>query len=342
MQKIRDSLDPHDGVACFNRMYLQVTELVGQNLVEGFFEDAAFMERMDVVFADLYFQGFEAAQAGRTPDPSWKPLYDARSNRVVWPIQFAFAGMNAHINHDLPLAVIATCKEFGKTPDATPIHADYQRVNELLAKVESEVRQSFETKLLHLATNDAETLKHIVASWGMTAARDLAWNNTEMLWTQHTTPLLYDTQRPVRAGATNVAIRPAASLVLASAAPAAFHEVPAFVLLVAGVVAAHSSGRIRAGRGRSFATVEGAGRSSVAVLRTPAFSAVVATKLAGVQSRMSQNAERTCSDNRSGVPETRWWTWDADSSMPRSRNSGTSSVAVNIPRVAITSRSLQE
>ena len=63
-----------------------------------------------------------------------------------------------------------------------------------------------------------------------------------------------NTQRPVRAGATNVAIRPAASLVLASAAPAAFHEVPAFVLLVAGVVAAHSSGRIRAGRGRSFAT----------------------------------------------------------------------------------------
>jgi hypothetical protein len=191
MQKIRDGLDPHDGVACFNRMYLQVTELVGQNLVEGFFEDAAFIERMDVVFADLYFQGFEAAQAGKTPDPSWKPLYDARSNRIVWPIQFAFAGMNAHINHDLPLAVIATCKEFGKTPGATPIHADYQRVNELLAKVESEVRQSFETKLLHLATNDAETLKHIVGSWGITAARDLAWNNTEMLWTQHTAPFLY-------------------------------------------------------------------------------------------------------------------------------------------------------
>lgn len=192
MQKIRDDLDPNDGLACFNRMYLQVTELIGQNLVEGFFEDAAFIERLDVVFADLYFHGFEATQAGRMPDPSWKPLYDARSNRVVWPIQFAFAGMNAHINHDLPLATIATCKEFGKTPDATPIHADYQRVNELIAKVESEVRKSFETKLIHLATNDAETLKHIVGSWGIAAARDLAWNNTETLWTQRDTPFLYD------------------------------------------------------------------------------------------------------------------------------------------------------
>ncbi|MGH3784134.1 MAG: DUF5995 family protein [Pseudonocardiaceae bacterium] len=192
MEEIADSLDPHDGVACFNRMYLQVTQLVGQNLVENFFEDAAFIERLDVIFAGLYFQNFEAVGAGHQPDPSWKPLFDARSNRVVWPIQFAFAGMNAHINHDLPLAVIATCEEFGETPDTAPIHADYQRVNELLAKVESEVRRSFEAKLLHLATKDAETLKHIVGSWSITAARDLAWNNTEMLWGQRTMPFLYD------------------------------------------------------------------------------------------------------------------------------------------------------
>ena len=44
MRNIRDRLDPRDGVACFNRMYLQVTELVGQNLVDGFFEDNTFIE----------------------------------------------------------------------------------------------------------------------------------------------------------------------------------------------------------------------------------------------------------------------------------------------------------
>ncbi|MBV9144158.1 MAG: hypothetical protein JO115_25100 [Pseudonocardiales bacterium] len=173
-------------------MYLQLTELIGQKLVKGFFEDAAFVERLVAVFAGVYFHSFEATQAGGKPDPSWKPLYDARSNRVVWPIQFAFAGMNAHINHDLPLAVIATCKEFGKTPDTTPVHADYQRINDLIAEIESEVRKSFETKLLHLATNDAETLKHIVGSWGIATARDLAWNNAEMLWAQLATPFLYD------------------------------------------------------------------------------------------------------------------------------------------------------
>jgi hypothetical protein len=102
------------------------------------------------------------------------------------------SGVNAHINHDLTLAIIATCQEFGKTPDTAPVHADYQRVKELLAKVESEVRQSFETKLLHVATKDAETLKHIVGSWSITAARDLAWNNTELLWGLRNIPFLFD------------------------------------------------------------------------------------------------------------------------------------------------------
>jgi hypothetical protein len=100
--------------------------------------------------------------------------------------------MNAHINHDPPLAVVATCKEFEKDPDTPPVHADYQRVNELLTKVESEVRQSFEAKLVHLATKDTEALKHIVGSWSITAARDLAWNNTEMLWAQHNMSFLYN------------------------------------------------------------------------------------------------------------------------------------------------------
>ncbi|MGH3844834.1 MAG: DUF5995 family protein [Pseudonocardiaceae bacterium] len=192
MQDIRDRLDPHDGVAYFNRVYLRLSELVVQSLAEGFFKDSAFVERLAVIFAGLYFQNVDAAGVAQKPDRSWRPLFDARFNRVVWPIQFALAGMNAHINHDLALAVTATCQEFGKGPDTPPLHEDYQRVNELVAKVESEVRQSFETKLFHLATKDAEALKHIVGSWSIIAARDLAWDNTELLWALRTTPLLYD------------------------------------------------------------------------------------------------------------------------------------------------------
>jgi hypothetical protein len=54
---------------------------------------------------------------------------------------------------------------------------------------------------------------------------------------------------------------------------------------------------------------------------------------------MSHSAASTASDSRSGVPLTSRCTWDADSPMPRSASSGTSSDAVNMPLAAICSRS---
>lgn len=74
MSKIRDGLDPRDGVACFNRMYRQVTELVGQNLVEGLFDDNAFIERLDVIFAELYFRNVDAVESSQQADPSSRAL----------------------------------------------------------------------------------------------------------------------------------------------------------------------------------------------------------------------------------------------------------------------------
>lgn len=94
-----------------------------------------------------------------------------------------------------------------------------------------------------------------------------------------------DAKGPVVAGAADVAVRPAdRESAVTSAAGAIPHRVGGL----------HASRRMRAGRGRSFAAaVVGAGRSPLAVLRTPAFSAVVATRSAGVQEKMSQSAART-------------------------------------------------
>src|SRR5664280_409101 len=76
--------------------------------------------------------------------------------------------------------------------------------------------------------------------------------------------------RPVGAGPADRPVRPAGGLVTVSPAAGTVDDVPAFVLLVGGVGAVHSSGRIRAGRGRSFWLAGAAvGRSPVAVWRTP-------------------------------------------------------------------------
>ncbi|MFJ4095085.1 DUF5995 family protein [Kitasatospora sp. NPDC089913] len=190
MKQLDAELDARDGVAAFNRMYLRVTELVGAKLTDGFFQDSAFIERMDVIFAGLFLRNVDAAKAGRPVNPAWQPLIDARHRGdAIWPIQFAFAGMTAHIGHDLALAVILTCEERHTKPNTPPVHADYQKVNQLLSQVEAEVRAAFEPELLKLATADAEALKHLLASFSMEAARDAAWIAVQGLWAQKKDPI---------------------------------------------------------------------------------------------------------------------------------------------------------
>jgi len=54
MREIGSGLPRRDGIAEFNRVYLQVSELVRDRLRDGFFRDARFTERLGVVFAGLY------------------------------------------------------------------------------------------------------------------------------------------------------------------------------------------------------------------------------------------------------------------------------------------------
>ena len=179
MQEIDRTLPADDGVGDFNRMYLRVTELVRDRLVAGWFANPAFVTRLDLVFAGLYLDAVGAA----TPDPSWEPLFTTRSEPGRAPIQFALAGMNAHINHDLPVAVVTTCSQLGLTPDSPGVEADYQRVNELLAAVQEEVRRSFLDGIA-LAVDEeyAGPVANLVSGWSITRARDAAWVNARVLW----------------------------------------------------------------------------------------------------------------------------------------------------------------
>src|SRR5687768_1250169 len=96
MQAIDERLPDSDGVKWFNRLYLRVTVSVGAAIGGAQFNDPAFLATLDVVFANLYFS---ALAAGPAAAPSaWRPLLQARHTRGIARIQFALAGMNAHIN----------------------------------------------------------------------------------------------------------------------------------------------------------------------------------------------------------------------------------------------------
>ncbi len=180
MREIDADLPRRDGVAAFNRVYLQVTELVRERLSDGFFDDPRFMERLDVTFAQLYIDAVDADRAGREPSPAWAPLFAARRRRGIVPVQFALAGMNAHINGDLALAVVTTCARSRREP--IRIVADYERVNELLASVVRPIRQSFLDRQFVRAGRPLSPLADVVSAWSLDKARDAAWINACALW----------------------------------------------------------------------------------------------------------------------------------------------------------------
>ncbi len=192
MEAIGTALPAADGLACFNRMYLGVTRQVNAELGQGFYADTAFMTQLDVTFAGLYFSA--AGAAGAADDPAavplaWRPLMEQRANAGIEPVQFALAGMNAHINHDLPLAVVATCAALGTSPEAGAHFADYQKVDQLLDAAEQSVRESFESAPELAVDRHLAAVSNLIANWTINSARDLAWTNSLLLWAVRDDPV---------------------------------------------------------------------------------------------------------------------------------------------------------
>jgi Family of unknown function (DUF5995) len=189
METVEAALPAGDGLACFNRMYLGVTRQIYSRLGQSFFADPAFMTQLDVVFASLYFSAADAAGDPAAVPLAWRPLVEQRANTGIEPVQFALAGMNAHINHDLPLALVSTCTALATSPDTGEHFADYQKVDQLLDAAEQSIRQSFESTPELAVDHHLSAVNNLIANWTINSARDLAWNNCLLLWAVRDHPI---------------------------------------------------------------------------------------------------------------------------------------------------------
>jgi hypothetical protein len=187
LRTIEASGSRSDGVVCFARLYREVTEGVGAELTGQGFADNRFLETLDVQFAGLFFSALESYDhdPGSTPS-AWVPLFAQRARGGIAPLQFALAGMNAHINRDLPVALVTTCHELGlDLGEGSREHADFERVDVLLAHVEARVKSQYVTGWLAWVDRLVHRLRRIddvVAMWDVGRARDAAWTNAQALW----------------------------------------------------------------------------------------------------------------------------------------------------------------
>jgi Family of unknown function (DUF5995) len=167
-----------DGRRYFHATYLRTTRAVGEEIERGGFSDNGWLERWDLVFADLYLQ----ALASKSPPRPWHIAFDAAHHRVdLPPLRHVLLGMNAHINYDLPQALIAviTPEEFDDPDVLAQREADHRHVDEVLvARVGAEDTEMGERSLLDRLlgpANRAATKRFLVE------ARRKVWHNTKIL-----------------------------------------------------------------------------------------------------------------------------------------------------------------
>lgn len=192
LRAIDDVLPIGDGVGWFTKLYLEVTEAVAAAVVPGGFRDPTFLAQLDVSFANLFFEALRSAAHKPSDTPkAWAPLVEARNEREIAPIQFAFAGMNAHINRDLPVAIVSTCEQAGVDLDhAAREYADFERVNSLLKVTETRVKAWFATGFVGIVDAALGDVDDRIAMWDVERARDAAWVQAQTLWALRSVPEL--------------------------------------------------------------------------------------------------------------------------------------------------------
>jgi hypothetical protein len=184
IQTILDALPPSPAanrVSAFNELYLKITKRVDGALRTGV-NQPAFLELLDVEFAKRYFSALDLWNRDRDETPDvWEVLFKRGRDLRMSRLTAAMLGVNAHINHDLALALIGTWAELGPPQDDL-IHPDYLLVNQIFFEEIPPLRRGFSTRW----QMELDRLVGPLDDWSqrmlVTATRARAWDQGRRLW----------------------------------------------------------------------------------------------------------------------------------------------------------------
>jgi Family of unknown function (DUF5995) len=161
----------------FHATYQRTTIAVADRLADGGFNDPGWVERWDVAFADLYLDALEAALAGRRPPGPWEAAFGAPAG--LPPVRHVLLGMNAHINYDLPQALLAviTDEEFADPVLLARRESDHRAIDEVLAS-----RVGAEGEELVGISGPASALDRLLAPLNRRGTRRFLREAREKVW----------------------------------------------------------------------------------------------------------------------------------------------------------------
>jgi len=159
----------------FPALYSQVTNRIGTSIQGGTFHDPAEMDGFACSFASLYIGACDKT----IPRPQcWQAAWDVASDGRLLIVQHLLLGINAHVNHDLPLAVVAAADQRG---DIGSIRADFDAVNEVLAATYFDVQRELDT--VSRWTNLAASIGGgRLFNFSLVVARRRAWDAAQRIY----------------------------------------------------------------------------------------------------------------------------------------------------------------
>ncbi len=161
----------------FVTAYLAITRAIEREILAGGFNDPEWAAQYLVFFGNLY-RGALLAWISREPGSvpkSWSIAFEAAQTGTGFVIQHLLLGINAHINHDLALAL----DEVGIDPGRPGKYEDHTRVNTVLeaatVSLKSEVSGKY-APILERLDWIAGRLDDDITRFSIPKARDHAWS----------------------------------------------------------------------------------------------------------------------------------------------------------------------
>lgn len=167
-------------LAFFPAVYRATTARVRAGIQSGKFADGPRMNRLATVFANRYLAAFDIAEAGGgRPARAWQAAFDAAARPHTMILQHVLVGMNAHINFDLPLAVIAAAGA-GAVGE---LEKDFLAINRILADLLDPVQAVIDrfSPLLSILDRVGGRTDEALVTFSINNARDEAWHEATRL-----------------------------------------------------------------------------------------------------------------------------------------------------------------
>jgi Family of unknown function (DUF5995) len=164
----------------FLSTYQRTTQAVGAAVGRASFEDPRWVERWDVAFADLYLTALDAELAGdeKIPRP-WRLAFAASPG--LPPLRHVLLGINAHINYDLPQALLAVISndDFSDPEVMDRRSRDHERIDGVLSsRVAAEDDQLTATGGASALDRLLRPLNRLGSKRFLREARQKVWHNT--------------------------------------------------------------------------------------------------------------------------------------------------------------------